>query len=112
MSGSNDLKNVTPDAILKLGRHIGEPLQRDLEFGIIMAARNVEKLIAGQHQLRHHRHQLLDGVDADADRFVGDSRIGPIFVVDFGLGLLDLGLGWRFDLSLNFWLGRRRNGGR
>ena len=73
-------------AVLKLGGDVGQPLQRDLEFGIVVAAGDVEQLVAGQHQLGHHRHQLLDGIDADADRLVGDARFGMIVAVEFGSG--------------------------
>jgi hypothetical protein len=35
------------DAILQFGGDIGEPLQRHLEFGFVVAAHDVEELIAG-----------------------------------------------------------------
>ena len=55
-------------AFLQLGGDIGQPLQRHLELGIVVPAHDVEQLIAGQHQLGHHGHQMLEGVDVDADR--------------------------------------------
>ena len=82
LPGVTDRLHAGPHhAVLKLGGHVGQPLQRDLEFGIVVAAGDVEELIAGQNQLRDHRHQLLDGVDADADRLVGDARLGMIVAV-------------------------------
>ena len=34
---------------------------------------DLQKLVARQHQLRHHRHQVFQRVDIDADRLVGDA---------------------------------------
>ena len=34
--------------------------------------RDLQQLVARQHQLRHHRHQVFERVDVDADRLVGD----------------------------------------
>jgi hypothetical protein len=36
-----------------------QPLQRHLEFGVVVAAHDVEELVAGQHQLGHHGHQAF-----------------------------------------------------
>ena len=55
-------------AFLQLGGDVGEPLQRHLEVGILVAAHDLEKLIAGQHQFRNRGHQIIERVDADADR--------------------------------------------
>ena len=70
------------DAFLQLGGDVGEPLQRHLELGVLVAAGDFQKLVAGQDQLGHHRHQVFQRVDVDADRLVGDL-----------VGLLDVGLG-------------------
>ena len=58
------------DAFLQLGGDVREPLQRRLEFGIVVAAHDLEQLVARQHQLRHHGHQLFERIDGDADRLV------------------------------------------
>ena len=58
------------DAFLQLGGDVGEPLQRHLEIGIVVPAHDVEKLIARQHQLRNHRHQVFERVEVDADRLL------------------------------------------
>jgi hypothetical protein len=85
LPGMTDRLHAGPHhAVLQLGGDIGKPLQRDLELGIVVAAGDVEELIAGQHQLRHHRHQLLDGVDADANGFVGDPRFGMLVALGIG----------------------------
>ena len=60
------------DAFLQLGGDVGEPLQRHLELGVLVAAGDLEQLVAGQHQLRDHGHQVFERVDVDADRLVGD----------------------------------------
>ncbi len=59
------------DAFLQLGGDVGQPLQRRLEFGILVAAHDLEQLVAGQHQLGHHGHQLFERIDGDADRLAG-----------------------------------------
>ena len=69
------------DAFLQLGGDVGEPLQRHLEFGFVVAAHDVEQLVAGQHQLRDHGHQVFERVDVDADRLVGDLGLGVVLVV-------------------------------
>ena len=56
------------DAFLQFGRDVREPLQRHLEFGILVPAHDLKQLIARQHQLRHHRHEMFERIDADADR--------------------------------------------
>ena len=58
-------------AFLQFGSHAGQPLQWRLELGLLMAADDFEQLIAGEHQLGHHRHQLFEGVDCHTDRLVG-----------------------------------------
>ena len=60
------------DAFLQLGGDVGEPLQRHLELGVLVAAGDLQKLVAGQHQLGDHGHQMFERVDVDADRLVGD----------------------------------------
>ena len=66
------------DAVLQFGGDVGQPLQRHLEFGFVVPAHDVEKLIAGQHQLGHHRHQVFERIDADADRLAGDLGVGLV----------------------------------
>jgi hypothetical protein len=56
------------DAFLQLSSYIGQWLQRRLEFRILVAAHDFEQLIARQHQLGHHRHQVFERIDGDADR--------------------------------------------
>src|SRR5438874_1370473 len=72
------------DAFLQFGSNVGEPLQRHLELGVLVAAGDFQKLVAGQHQLGDHGHQVFERVDVDADRLVGDL-----------VGFLDLGVGSR-----------------
>jgi hypothetical protein len=40
-----------------------------------VAADDLEKLVARQHQLGDHRHQRLERIDVDADRLVGDPAL-------------------------------------
>ena len=60
------------DAFLQLGGDVGQPLQRHLELGVLVAAGDLQQLVAGQHQLGDHGHQMFQRVDVDADRLVGD----------------------------------------
>ena len=78
------------DAFLQFGRDIRQPLQRHLEFGVLVAAGDFQELVTRQHEFGHHRHQVFERVDVDADRLVGDA-------VGFA--------GVRFDRRLGF-LGR------
>ena len=73
------------DAVLQLGGDVGQPLQRHLEFGFVVAAHDVEQLVARQHQLRHHGHQVFERIDADADRLAGDLVFGLVFGSVVGL---------------------------
>ena len=67
-------------AFLQLGGDVREPLQRHLEVGILVAADDLEELIARQHQLRDRGHQMIERVDIDADRMVGE----PVAALFFG----------------------------
>ena len=59
-------------AFLQLGGDVGKPLQRHLEVGILVPADDLKKLVAGQHQLRNRGHQMIERIDVDADRMVGE----------------------------------------
>ena len=90
------------DAFLQLGGDVGEPLQRHLELGVLVAAGDLQQLVAGQHQLGDHGHQMFQRVDVDADRLVGDL-----------VGFLDVGARRRSGLPRGLCLGflcRRRCG--
>ncbi len=76
------------DAFLQLGGDIGQPLQRRLEFGILVAAHDLKQLIAREHQLGHHGHQLFERIDGDADRLVGGLGAVLVFAAGFKLGRL------------------------
>ena len=83
------------DAVLQFGGDVGESLQRHLEFGFVVAAHDIEELIAGQHQLGHHGHQAFQRVDAHANRFAGDRGLDFFLLgsVDIlGLAVLRLAL--------------------
>ena len=51
--------------LLQLGGDGGETLQRRFEFAFPGAAHEIEQLIAGEHELAHRRHQMLERIDAD-----------------------------------------------
>jgi hypothetical protein len=59
---------MTPSC--KLGGDVGQPLQRHLELGILVAPEqlDLQQLVARQNQFRHHRHQVFQRVHIDADR--------------------------------------------
>ena len=73
-----------------------------------MAANDLEELVAGQHQLRDGSHQMIERVDIDADRMVGEPvaalLVGTLGLVLFVGSLGRLGLVGFFELD---W--RRRN---
>ena len=75
------------DAFLQLGGDVGEALQRRLEFGILVPAADVEQLIAREHQLRDHGHQMFERVDMHADRLVRDLAVGALFVAAVGVAV-------------------------
>ena len=73
-------------AFLQLGGDVGQPLQRHLEIGIFVAADDLEQLVAGQHQFRDRGHQMIERVDIDADRMVGEP-VAALLVGPLGSGL-------------------------
>ena len=73
------------DAVLQLGRDVRQPLQRRLELGILVPAPDVEQLVARQHQLRDHGHQVFERVDMHADRLVRDLAVGALVVAARGV---------------------------
>ena len=78
------------DAFLQLGGNVRQPLQWRLELGILVAPANVEELIAREHELRDHGHQVLERIDMHADRLVGDLAVGALVVAPRRLFRLDL----------------------
>ena len=103
------------DALLQFGGDVGQPLQRHLEFGVLVAAGDLQELIARQHQLGDHRHQMFERVDIDADRLVGDLVVLMHLAIGIGLGSRRLFRGFGFGLRLCLDLGRlglRRGRGR
>ena len=71
-------------AFLQLGGDVREPLQRRLEFGILVPPADLEQLVAREHQLRDHGHQVLERVDMHADRLVRDLAVGALVVAAVG----------------------------
>ena len=65
------------DAFLQLCGHVGKALQRHLELGILVTTDDLEKLVARQHKLRDHGHQVFQRLHVHADRLVGDLGIMP-----------------------------------
>ena len=57
-----------------------------LEFGILVAAHDLDQLVAREHQLGDHGHQVLERVDMHADRLVGDLGVGTVVVAGGVLG--------------------------
>ena len=101
------------DAFLQFGGDVRKPLQRDLEVGILVPAHNFKKLIAGEHQLRNRRHQVVKGVDADPDRMARNlfARFAGGLVAGFSHGLAvrfdpRLVIGYGFERRRHF-VGRR-----
>ena len=63
------------DAFLQLGGDVVQALQRGGELAVLLAAQDLEELVAGQHQLADQRHQVLEQIDVDADGLVRRPRI-------------------------------------
>ena len=49
-----------------------EPLQRGGEIAVLLSAQDLEQLVAGQHQLRDHGHQVLEQLHIDPNGLIGD----------------------------------------
>ena len=81
-------------AFLQLRGDIRQPLQRHLEVGILMTADDFEELIARKHKLGNRGHEMVEGLDMNADGMVP----GPVaaFVIRLlGGRLLRCGVFWR-----------------
>ncbi len=52
-----------------------------------MTADDFQKLVPGQHQFRHHGHQVLERIDRHTNGLVGNGRAAAGFLVAVGLGL-------------------------
>ena len=70
-------------AFLQLGGDAGKALQRRLEFGLLVPAHDLQELVAREHQLGHHRHQVFERFDRNADRLAG--RLGRFLVLERGI---------------------------
>ena len=70
------------DAFLQLRGDVREALQRHLEVGILMAADDLEELVARQHKLGNRGHEMVERLDMDADRVVREPLaafvVGPL----------------------------------
>ena len=66
--GADRLHARLHDAFLQLGGDVREALQRHLVAAVVLAPGDLEELVARQHQLRDHGHEVLERVDVDADR--------------------------------------------
>ena len=62
-------------AFLQFGGNIRQPLQRRLEFAVVVVANHLQQLVARQHQFADHHDQIFDHIDVDADRLVGKRRL-------------------------------------
>ncbi len=97
---ANRLHPRLQHAFLQLGGDVREALQRPLEFGIVVAAADLDELIARQHQLGDHGHQLFECVDMNADRLLRDLGVAALVVP------LVRTLGHRGRMRLRHGLGR------
>ena len=62
-------------AFLQVGGDVRQPLQRHGEAAVLLRAGELQKLVAGQHQLAHQRHQVFQHIHGDADGLVGGDRL-------------------------------------
>jgi hypothetical protein len=82
---------------LQLGGDVRQPLQRYFEVGILVAADDFQKLIARKYQLRNRVHEMVESLDMDADRMVGEP-LGAIVLDPLGSLLLSRGFFGRLAL--------------
>ncbi|CAH1650777.1 hypothetical protein CHELA1G11_10259 [Hyphomicrobiales bacterium] len=66
------------DAFLQLDGHMRQPLQGDHQGRVVLAPGEIEQLVAGQHELRDHCHQMLEDVHRHADRRLAQRSAIPI----------------------------------
>ena len=75
---------------LQLGGHVGESLQRRLELGFLVAAHDFQELIAREHQLGNHGHELFQRLHIDADGLAGDGLVELVVVLLARAGMVGL----------------------
>ncbi len=83
------------DAFLQLGGDMGQALQRRLELAFAGAPHELEQLVAGEHQLAHRGHQMLERIDADPDGLVSRLRIHEVAIAIARAVRLGRGSGFR-----------------
>ena len=54
-------------AFLQIGGDVRQPLQRHVEFAVVLHAGQLQELIAGQHKLADQGHQAFEHVHTDPD---------------------------------------------
>jgi hypothetical protein len=59
-------------AFLQLGGDVRQPLQRHLEVGILVAADDLEKLVAGEHEFGNRGHEVIERVDMTRIEWLGE----------------------------------------
>ena len=64
------------DALLQLAGDEVEPLRGAHQVGVVGAPDVLDDLVAGEHQLPHQQHQLVEQVDVHPDGAVGDRPAG------------------------------------
>jgi hypothetical protein len=101
---ANRLHARLHDAFLQFCRHIGQALQRHFELRILVATDNFQQLVAGKHQLGHHRHQVFKRIDRYTDRL----RCQRLLAILLGLTssawcAFRVSLVGRCRLGLSFW---------
>ena len=72
------------NAFLQFGGDVRQPLQRSVEFRILMPPPDLDELIARQHELGNHRHQSFERIEIDADRAIRDSAALCVALVEIG----------------------------
>ena len=80
---------------LQVRGDVRQALQRRGEGAVLPRAGELQKLIAGQHQFRHQRHQVFQHIDRDADGLRGGlGGTGRARVGVFGRLCRGFGIAW------------------
>ena len=97
------------DAFLKLRGDVAQALQRHRELAVRLVARQLQQLVARQHQLADHVHQVLQHVDADPNALRRRRLLNRSLAPGGRLGFLLLARGRRCRFGRRLGIGRRQS---
>ncbi len=119
---ADDAGQLVPDVVDGLHAGLHDPLlqltgdevqavRRTLQLAVLASGGALEQLVAGEHELAHQVHQLVEQVDVHPDAAVGDGAARAVLLGsglgsagDGGSGLLDVLVDMLVDVLFQ-WLG-------